>query len=159
MGGVHWGMATDGHTLYVPINDEGVHPLNDTTPIAPGLHAVNLDDGERIWSVIEEDRCRDAKWACGPGISAAITASPELIFAGAFDGVFKIYSATDGKELWAFNTNREFGIINGIKAFGGTIDSDGPVVIDDQVFLTSGYAKFGEKAGNVLLAFKLAPAQ
>ena len=48
-----------------------------------------------------------------------------------------------------------FESVNGVTAFGGTIDSDGPVLMGNQLFITSGYAKFNEKGGNVLLAFEL----
>jgi polyvinyl alcohol dehydrogenase (cytochrome) len=82
---------------------------------------------------------------------------PGLIFAGALDGLLKAYSANDGKTLWQFDTNREFVAINGGKANGGAIDSAGPVVVGNQLFVNSGYAKFGEKAGNVLLCFELTP--
>lgn len=155
MGGIHWGMATDGTTLYVPVNDHSVYPEDAHKPAFPGVHAVDLDNGQPIWSTIEKDRCEDVDWQCGPGISAAISLTPELVFAGALDGVLKAYATQDGKELWVYDTNQEFEAANGIKAFGGTIDSDGPVVDGNQLFINSGYAKFGEKAGNVLLAFEL----
>ena len=38
---------------------------------------------------------------------------------------------------------------------GGTIDGQGPVVADDMVIVNSGYDKFGEIAGNVLLVYRL----
>ena len=69
------------------------------------------------------------------------------------DGFMKAYATDDGRELWAYDTKRDFESVNGVKAFGGAIDSDGPVVIDNQMFISSGYAKFREKEGNVLLAF------
>lgn len=155
MGGIHWGMATDGSTLYVPVNDHSVYPEDAHKPAFPGVHAVDLDNGQPIWSTIEKDRCGDVDWQCSPGISAAISLTPGLVFAGALDGVLKAYGTQDGKELWGYDTNQDFEATNGIKAFGGTIDSDGPVIDGNQLFINSGYAKFGEKAGNVLLAFEL----
>lgn len=156
MGGIHWGMATDGTTLYVPINDRGVYDLHKDIDPAPGLHAVDIVSGEKLWSTIEEDRCPPLTLrGCGPGLSAAITATPEVIFAGTLDGYFKAYAAKGGQELWSFDTKRAYDAVNGARAFGGAIDSDGPVIVDDQVFITSGYNRFAEKEGNVLLAFKL----
>ena len=38
---------------------------------------------------------------------------------------------------------------------GGSIDSSGPVVAGKFVYATSGYDKFGQKGGNLLLAFSL----
>lgn len=155
MGGVHWGMATNGKTLYIPINDRGTYPLHkDKTP-SPGLHALQVSDGAPIWSTLEKDRCGEVNWSCGPGLSGAITATPSLVFAGALDGMLKAYDSQTGQELWAYNTDRTFESVNGVPAQGGTLDSDGPVLVDNQLFVTSGYAKFNEKAGNVLLAFEV----
>lgn len=155
MGGIHWGMATNGKTLYVPINDRGRYPLHQDKAPSPGLHALQVATGKPLWSTLEKDRCGEVSWSCGPGLSGAITATPSLVFGGALDGALKAYDSQTGKELWAYNTNREFESINGVPAHGGTIDSDGPVVVDNQLFITSGYAKFNEKAGNVLLAFEV----
>jgi len=155
MGGIHWGMATDGTTLYIPINDQGTYTINEEKEPAPGIHAIQISDGSSIWSTIEKDRCEEVPWSCGPGITAAITATPEVIYSGALDGMLKAYDAKSGKELWAYDTNKTFKSVNGASAYGGSIDSDGPVIVDNQMFTTSGYAKFNEKGGNVLLAFEL----
>ncbi len=154
MGGIHWGMATDGEVLFVPINDRGLYSLHEDKPKSPGLHAVDIGDGSILWSKIEEDRCGTFELrGCGPGLSAAITLTPEVVFAGTLDGLMKAYAKADGSELWSFDTKRDYDAVNGVRAFGGAIDSDGPIVVDNQVFISSGYAKFGEKEGNVILAF------
>lgn len=156
MGGIHWGMVSDGKRLFVPINDQGSYPLHPDKAIAPGVHALDPKDGSTIWATIERDRCEQVPGeTCGPGISAAITATPEVIFAGALDGVLKAYDSQTGEELWAYDTKQEYQAANGVKAFGGSIDSDGPVIVGRQLFINSGYAKFRQKAGNVLLAFEL----
>ncbi|MDB5242700.1 MAG: pvaA [Spirosoma sp.] len=158
MGGIHWGMASDGETLYVPINDHDAWPADSAKPAFPGLHALNVANGSVKWSVIEKDRCeKGTKWVCAPGLSAAITLIPGVVFGGSLDGMLHAYSTTDGRTLWDFNTDQAFDSVNGVRASGGTIDSSGPVVVGDQLFVNSGYAKFGEKAGNVLLAFTLKP--
>ena len=130
MGGIHWGMASDGQHLYVPINDQSVWPADKDKSPKWGLHALQIPNGTPIWSTIEEDRCGEEplKWACAPGISAAISATDELIFTGAMDGWLKIYEAKTGKEVWAFNTHRDFESVNGVKAYGATVDSDGAVI-------------------------------
>lgn len=156
MGGIHWGMATDGTTLYVPINDRGIYSINKDKPKSPGLHAVNIETGKLLWSTIEEDRCPPLTLrGCGPGLSAAITLIPEIVFGGTLDGYMKAYSSVDGKELWSYDTKRDYEAVNGVRAFGGAIDSDGAVVVENQMFITSGYAKFAEKEGNVLLSFEV----
>lgn len=155
MGGVHWGMTTDGQTLYVPINDHSVWPQDKDKPSRAGLHAVNIADGKINWSTLGVNQCGEVKWQCSPGLSAAITLIPGLVFGGSLDGRLHAYAATDGRELWTYDTNRDFDAVNEVKAFGGTIDSAGPVIVVDRLFVNSGYAKFGEKAGNVLLCFKI----
>lgn len=156
MGGIHWGMATDGKTLYVPINDRGPYNLNPNKPKSPGLHAVNIGDGSILWSTIEEDRCGTFELrGCGPGLSAAITLTPEVVFGGTLDGYMNAYARDDGRHLWSYDTKRDYQSVNGVKAFGGAIDSDGPIVVEDQLFVSSGYAKFAEKEGNVVLAFSI----
>ncbi|MEL6252261.1 MAG: PQQ-binding-like beta-propeller repeat protein [Bacteroidota bacterium] len=156
MGGIHWGMATDGEILYVPINDRGPYSLNPDKPQSPGLHAVDIADGSILWSTIEEDRCGTFELrGCGPGLSAAITLTPEVVFGGTLDGWMKAYAKEDGRELWSFDTKRDYESVNGVRAFGGAIDSDGPVVVGNQLFVSSGYAKFAEKEGNVVLAFSI----
>ncbi|MEM1120551.1 MAG: PQQ-binding-like beta-propeller repeat protein [Bacteroidota bacterium] len=156
MGGVHWGMATDEETLFVPINDRGLYDINGDIPKAPGMHALRVSDGKKLWATIEEDRCPGFTLrGCGPGISAAITLTPEVVFGPALDGILKAYATDDGRELWAFDAKRDYESVNGVRAFGGAFDSDGPVIVENQLFVTSGYAKFAEKEGNVLLAFKV----
>jgi polyvinyl alcohol dehydrogenase (cytochrome) len=157
MGGIHWGMAANNDTLFVPINDREAWPEDTSKPAYPGLHALRIDDGKTLWSKIEPNRCGDAKWSCGSGLSAAITLLPDVVLGASLDGMFRVYAAKDGKTLWEFDTNQAFTTVNGQKGFGGTIDSAGPVVVGNQVFINSGYAKFNEKAGNVLLAFEIKP--
>jgi polyvinyl alcohol dehydrogenase (cytochrome) len=65
------------------------------------------------------------------------------------------YAAKDGAVLWKTDTNRAFATVNGVEAKGGTIDGQGPVVAGDMVIVNSGYDKFGEIAGNVLLVYRL----
>ena len=65
------------------------------------------------------------------------------------------FSARNGEVLWTFDTNQQFEAVNGITGSGGSIDSSGPVVAGKFVYATSGYDKFGQKGGNLLLAFNV----
>ena len=65
------------------------------------------------------------------------------------------FDTDDGGILWETNTRKSFGIRNGIEAKGGSIESDGPVIVNGQVFITSGYEKWGEAPGNVVLVYSL----
>lgn len=152
-GGIHWGMASDGKTLWVPIADT---PGNRFTvgPARPGIHAFEAASGRKVWSRIEEPTCDQPGYACQTALSAPLTAIPGVIFAGAHNGRVLAYSARDGRVLWMDETNRNFETVNGAEAKGGSIDSAGVVVAGGMVFVNSGYDKFGEIGGNVLLAYR-----
>ena len=87
--------------------------------------------------------------------SAAPAVVPGIVFAGSNDGHIRAYSTTNGKVLWDFNTIKKYETVNGIEGKGGSIDSHAPVMADGMLYVNSGYAQFGEKAGNVLLAFEV----
>jgi polyvinyl alcohol dehydrogenase (cytochrome) len=77
-----------------------------------------------------------------------------VVFQGAGDGRLFAVSATDGKQIWEFNTAQDFDTVNKVPARGGAIATAGAVVVDGMVYVASGYAiSSGAQAGNVLLAF------
>ena len=45
-----------------------------------------------------------------------------------------------GDVLWTFDTLRDYDAVNGGVTSGGTIDTHGPVVAGDMLFVQSGYA-------------------
>lgn len=151
-GGVHWGMASDGDTLFVGIADT---PGNAAAvgPRRPGLHAFDVATGKPLWSSIEPATCAERAFKCETALSAPVTLSGDVVFAGAHNGLLRAYSAGDGRLLWSFDTRREFETVNGVKGHGGSIDSAGPVVANMRLIVNSGYDKFGEIPGNVLLVF------
>ena len=151
-GGVHWGMASDSRTLYVGIADT---PGNKGAVGArrPGLHAFDAATGTPLWSRIEPPTCQERAFKCETALSAPVTLTDGIVFAGAHNGLLRAYSSSSGKTLWTFNTRRSFQAINGAKAVGGSIDSAGPVIADGRLIVNSGYDKFGEIPGNVLLVF------
>jgi polyvinyl alcohol dehydrogenase (cytochrome) len=155
-GGVHWGMASDGKRIYVP-NADTVFTGRFTGPRKPGLFALNPKDGEIEWFAPAPDVCAEAdKPACDQGFSAAVTAIPGVVFAGAFDGHLRAYDSDNGDLLWYFDTNGRFESVSGELARGGSIESDGPVIYRGHVLVNSGYL-FGDRmAGNSLLVFSTA---
>ena len=54
-----------------------------------------------------------------------------------------------------YNTNIDFTEIAGIKAHGGSIESDGPVINGNNLLINSGYLYGGRLGGNVLLNFEI----
>lgn len=151
-GGVHWGMAVNAASLFVGIADT---PGNKGAvgPRRPGLHAFDIATGRPLWSKIELQTCPEREFKCETALSGPVTATDGIIFGGAHNGLLRAYSSTDGAVLWSFNTRRDFKTVNGVKGFGGSIDSAGPVLAGGLLIVNSGYDKFGEIPGNVLLVF------
>ncbi|WP_460960561.1 outer membrane protein assembly factor BamB family protein [Spirosoma litoris] len=156
LGGIHWGMATDGKYVYAANADNkfGINPKVDSLiKPEPGLFALDAATGKIIWKTAAP-AC-EGKKGCIEANSAAPTVIPGLVFAGALDGHIRAYSTTDGKILWDYDTAKEYQAVNGIAGKGGSIDGSAPVVADGMVFVNSGYGLFGELPGNVLLAFEI----
>jgi polyvinyl alcohol dehydrogenase (cytochrome) len=91
---------------------------------------------------------------CHPAKAAAITATPDAVFAGSLDGYVRAYGTSDGRLLWEYNTAVPFKTVNGVEATGGSISGAGPAIAGGMLFVNSGYSFFS-KGGNVLLAFGL----
>ena len=156
MGGVHWGMSSDGKRLFVGVSDSPSNNAYKVGKARPGLYALDLASGDFLWRSPLPDTCpADLKFLCWPGISAAVSSSPGLVFAGSLDGKLRAFDASTGEILWTYDTHRSFDTVNGIAGRGGAIEADGPVIANGQLFVTSGYDKWAEIPGNVLLAFDL----
>jgi polyvinyl alcohol dehydrogenase (cytochrome) len=164
LGGVQWGMASDGDNVYAAVSDmvgiddpEGSEspPVGGESfdPVAGGgLTALRLTDGNKMWFAPSYP-CAPPRRGCSPAQSAAVSAIPGAVFSGSLDGHIRAFSANDGKLLWDFDTEKDFPTVNGITAHGGSLDGAGPVIADGIVYVNSGYPRFGGAIGNVLLAF------
>ncbi len=155
LGGIHWGMATDGRLAYAANADRAavIVDVNAERALTPGLYALDLMSGRVVWSApAPADTCA-GKRGCFVASSAAPTAIPGVVFAGGLDGHIRAHAAADGRVLWDFDTARAFKTVNGVEGRGGAIDGPGPVVAGGLVFVNSGYGQFGQMPGNVLLAF------
>ena len=150
LGGLEWGSAADDAVGYFPVADAQFGAGQ-----AGGLFALRLATGEELWQIHPPATdCPQASRNCVAARSAAITVIPGVIFSGTTDGVMHAYSSVDGKELWTYNTVRDFTTVNGVPGKGGSINGPGPVVAGGMLFTNSGYAYLGMgAAGNVLLAF------
>jgi len=178
-GGIHWGMALAGDTLFVPVADP--ERDNPNYIARPGLTAMDIRNGDVLWHrAVERDCVFD--YAGKPlvglestrsgktqdpakldecsfyyGLSAATTATSELVFSGGLDGKIRAYDGIGGKILWQDETAIAFDATNGIEGHGGAIDVAGQVLADDWLYVLSGYSMFGQLPGNMLLAYRLNP--
>ena len=155
-GGVHWGMAAEGTTVYVPINDmnntRNGDPL-DPKQARPGMHAVDARTGRKLWSEVQDNVCGEERPFCDPGVSAAVTAVPGAVIAGHMDGWIRAYDRSSGKRLWEFNSARSIDTVNGMAGRGGSMSGPGAAVGGGYVVINSGYGLYQHEAGNVLLVF------
>jgi polyvinyl alcohol dehydrogenase (cytochrome) len=153
LGGIHWGIAADEQAglLYVPISDFPTGGHSDL-PAVPGMFALNLSDGTIRWKNLQDTDPVAGFW---PGLSAGIVAAQGLVVAGDLAGVIAAYSAQDGSVLWQFDTAKTFTTVNGVPATGASIDSHGPLLVDDLLIVASGYGGVSMQPGNALLVFQL----
>jgi polyvinyl alcohol dehydrogenase (cytochrome) len=158
LGGVQWGLATDGKSVFAAVSDIAFvnpvvgKPLTPDPEAGGGLHALDAATGAPRW-VAPAARACGTRANCSPAQSAAVTATPDYVLSGSVDGHLRAYSIATGKVLWDYDTVRAFDTVNGVKANGGSLDAAGPTVAGGMLFVNSGYGLYGGQAGNVLLAF------
>ncbi|TDG15329.1 dehydrogenase [Seongchinamella unica] len=154
-GGVHFGMAVDGNTVYVPMSDFDGGARWPGKPY-PGMYALDLMTGKVLWYQRAEDRC-DGREFCQPGLSSPASAFPGGVLGGAMDGRLRAYRAADGKVLWDIDTAVEYDTLGGTRARGGSFGGGtGPVLKGRRLYVNSGYGIYFHMPGNVLLAYELA---
>lgn len=158
LGGIEWGIASDGRTLYVPNSDVSAQ----ATRARPGLYAIDIGTGAVRWEIpaprvncnfFSGGRCSNAQ-------SAPASLIPGVVFSGTMDGRLRAYQMTDGKVIWEYDTTAQrYDTVNGVKGQpGGSIDSTGAVIAGGMVYTMSGYdgsVRTGGNDVNVLLAFSV----
>jgi len=174
LGGVEFGMATDGRSLYAPVSDADIATGNTDIPTqgqtsqdvteavkrlfylrdktrGGGLFALDVSTGKIAWRA-QPISCVKDRAICAPAQIAAATLIPGVVFSGSVDGHMRAYSSDSGTLIWDFDTEREYIGVNGATGHGGSISGPGPVVVNGVLYMNSGYGLFWEP-GNVLLAF------
>jgi len=143
LGGIQWGLALAGGTLYVPLSDFGVNRRKpDVKP--GGLFALDAATGERKWVALPPKPV---------AFMAAATVAQGVVYQGDMEGTLRAYDAHAGRTLWEFHTRVDHATVNGVAARGGSISGGGAVVAGGMLFVMSGYGSLGGLPGNVLLAF------
>jgi polyvinyl alcohol dehydrogenase (cytochrome) len=154
LGGIHWGMATDGKYVYAANADNilALDKSDTSVKASPGLYALDVMTGKVIWKTASPPCV--GKQSCFASNSAAPAVIPGIVFAGGLDGHMRAYSTKDGAIIWDFDTRKEYETVDGIKGNGGAIDGPAPVISGGMLFVNSGYGMFGQPSGNVLLCFE-----
>lgn len=156
IGGVHWGLAVNESTgtVFVPINDRSAMNYPSPGKPSPGLYALDIESGELRWQFSRDSRCADEE--CLYGLSSAITAANDIVITASMDGYLEVMNAADGKLLWSHDTWKTYDSVNGVAVQGGSFDTHGPMIADDQVMVTSGYQYISnQRGGNAFMVFQL----
>jgi len=149
LGGIEWGIATDGQVVYASISDA----LEKAPGEAGGVAAVQIGDGTIVWEAPPfQDTC-GARAGCHTGQPGAVTAIPGVLFSGSLDGHIRAHDTSTGRVIWDVDTVREFDTVNQVPGRGGSLNGPGATVVDGVVYVSSGYSSLNFMPGNVLLAF------
>jgi polyvinyl alcohol dehydrogenase (cytochrome) len=143
-GGIQWGAALDDRTIYAAVSD-----LNQREKGTPGMYAIKIDTGEKLWSTPAPE---------GAGNKAqvsAVSAMPGIAFSGSWGGHLRAYSTKTGEIVWDFDAMHDFETVNHVAAQGGSFNSGGVAIANGMVITDCGYGFVGGKPGNVLLAFSV----
>ena len=154
-GGVHFGMAAEGSTVFVPVVDMADTRDGrkyDVAQRGAGIHALDAATGKVLWRKPAPDMCK-GRQGCDPGISAAATAILGAVLAGHLDGWFRAYARQDGRVLWSFDTTQPVTTITGEKAQGGSMSGPGAVAYQGRLVFNSGYGMYYHMPGNLLMVF------
>ncbi len=149
-GGVEWGHSADRENTYAAVSD-----VSAGVDAQPGISALKLATGEKIWSTPAPKVSCATSAACSPSQSAAVSVIPGVVFSGALNGHFRAYSTKTGEIIWDFDTARPFDTVNQVPGKGGSINGAGPAIANGMVFTNSGYGSGRQLDGNVLLAFSV----
>jgi polyvinyl alcohol dehydrogenase (cytochrome) len=158
-GGVWYGMAVEGSTVFVPVvgteRDLSVAMTPDTRAdqlykysAANGLYALEASTGAIKWSrtagaCAQGEQCK--------GFVAAPVTIDGAVFAGSIDGYIRAFDASTGRILWSFNTARAFAAKGAMTGTGGAIWGAGAVSVADGMLLVHSSAP---RPNAVLLAFR-----
>ncbi len=92
---------------------------------------------------------------CRLGMSPAPLLVDGALVTGTIQGMLRIFDGATGDVLFEYMTNRPYdATVNGVEGHGGGLDSAPYIAGNGTLFVQSGYARFGEPPGNVLLAFR-----
>jgi polyvinyl alcohol dehydrogenase (cytochrome) len=129
-------------------------PATAPTPAA----SVASEGAARTPQAAEAPPARPAaapRGRCRLGMSPAPLLVDGALVTGTPQGMLRIFDGKTGEVLFEYMTNRPFPqTANGVPGQGGGLDSAPYIAGNGTLFVQSGYARFGEPPGNVLIAFR-----
>lgn len=156
LGGLMYGMASDGGLAYLPISDTP-HSFTQPPGLPGGLAALDPSDGVIRWlRPAEKPTCAWGSEHCLSGSIAAASAIPGVVFQSSSDGWLRARATGDGEVLWRFDTAQPVAAVNGVEARGGQLQGWPVVAAHGALFVVSGASTQAEP-GNALLVFRVPP--
>jgi polyvinyl alcohol dehydrogenase (cytochrome) len=158
LGGVHWGISTDGQRLFAPISDPIFNGAK--TKPHPGVYAVDIKTGKTAWGFDAKPNCEGERGksitncAVKYGFSAAPITVDGAVVAATLGGEVVIFDGKNGNVLKTLDTIGPKKTINEVDAKGGSIDSHAISAGAGMIFINSGYGGFSQTPGNALIAYK-----
>ena len=151
LGGIEWGFASDGETVFASISDA----LEKAPGDAGGMAAVQIADGDVVWEAPPfQDTCGNRP-GCHTAQPGAVTVIPGVVFSGSLDGHIRAYATDTGDVIWDVDTVGEFDTVNGVPGRGGSLNGPGATVAGGILYVSSGYGFANFMPGNLLLAFSI----
>jgi polyvinyl alcohol dehydrogenase (cytochrome) len=152
LGGIEYGMATDGTLVYAPVVDWSIGVEPDGA-----LNAVDLMTGKLTWRTpTPKEGCTGKEERCTNGLASPALVVGDLVFSGGLDGVLRAYDRREGTIVWSYDAVQSYKGVNGLEGNGGAFGMGGAVVVGDMLYVTSGLEIYNiSLPGNVLLAFEL----
>jgi polyvinyl alcohol dehydrogenase (cytochrome) len=157
LGGIHWGITTDGARVFAAISDPGIAGARK---LRPGMFAVDIKTGKEAWGYDAKPSCEGERGKlvknCTSkyGFSAAPITVDGAVIAGTLGAEVMIFDGKTGAMLNRFDTLGPKPAINGIEAAGGSIDAHAISAGAGMIFINSGYGSFNQTPGNALIAYR-----
>ncbi|HIE92135.1 MAG TPA: hypothetical protein EYQ83_04435 [Acidobacteria bacterium] len=151
LGGIEWGFASDGETVFASISDA----LEKAPGDAGGMAALRIATGDIVWEAPPfQDTCGNRP-GCHTAQPGAVTAIPGVVFSGSLDGHIRAYATDTGTVIWDVDTAGEYETVNGVPGRGGSLNGPGATIAGGILYVSSGYGFANYMPGNVLLAFSV----
>lgn len=157
LGGIHWGIATDGERVFAPINDPQVTGARE---LKPGVFAVDIKTGKPVWGYDAKPNCAGERGKqvsnCETkyGFSAAPLVIDGAVVAATIGAEVMVFDGATGQILNRIDTLGPKPSINGIPAKGGSIDAHAISAGAGLLIVNSGYGGFNQTGGNALIAYR-----
>ena len=160
LGGVHWGITTDGTNIYAPINDPLISADKNFVSKS-GIYAFDIKSGKPKWSYAAKPDCAGERAKnvtnCETryGFSAAPLVVDGAVIGGTLGGELFVLDGKNGKVLKEFDSAGPKTVLNtAVPGKGGSIDAHGLSAGAGMIFINSGYGSFSQTPGNVFIALK-----